>query len=551
VTELDCLLYGAGDANEGVCLLLRIGPYHILLDCGLNDLSPLQDVLPHLDFVWCSHAHPDHARGLLALHQSCSALPIYTSDVTADLLPLNWSELAGSDRQNFKFGQILPWRSPVEVQDGLQATLIPAGHLPGAAVLHLAYTPRESSLEDPRASSLIYTGDFLLSNSRLVDGLPLEELRQFHPDVLILEGSYGTARLPRRRQQENDLTERISRATSLGQSVLLPVPALGLAQELLLLLRSHHLFTGRDLDIWVDPAIAAACDAYLKILLNLPASVQNFARHQSLFWDDRIRPRVHRLHSPDVVPLTAGSPQIILVDIATNWLAYCQPELQPWRIFLPERPGYALSASSPTPQSPNLMQIGIETYLLAEHCDEPSTTQLIHNLRPQHVIFVHGSPAYLTDLASLDELCNRYHLHTPIVGRVVELPVGETFHQPANPETRYEGELIEEGTSVTISVGSTITTDPRWQRFADTGLVEVRWQGDELVVRGLSQRDILGFKTRPSVLPRATCGNCCHYQGQYCLNPSSALYTFKVTSDGYCPAYEALVQPDQSGLESG
>jgi len=64
--------------------------------------------------------------------------------------------------------------------------------------------------------------------------------------VLIIEGSYGTARHPQR-SQENQLAERINRAIAASYSVLLPTPTLGLGQEILMLLRSHHNFTGRDL----------------------------------------------------------------------------------------------------------------------------------------------------------------------------------------------------------------------------------------------------------------------------------------------------------------
>ena len=43
-----------------------------------------------------------------------------------------------------------------------------------------------------------------------------------------------------------------------------------------MLLRSHHHFTGRDLDIWVDGAVAAGCDAYLELLPHLPAVSSKF-----------------------------------------------------------------------------------------------------------------------------------------------------------------------------------------------------------------------------------------------------------------------------------
>ena len=61
---------------------------------------------------------------------------------------------------------------------------------------------------------LLYTGDFFLSNSRLVEGLRLDELRGLNLDVLLIEGSYGTSRHPHRRNQENQLAERIHRAIS-------------------------------------------------------------------------------------------------------------------------------------------------------------------------------------------------------------------------------------------------------------------------------------------------------------------------------------------------
>lgn len=545
MTQLECFPYGVGHADDGVCLLVRMGPYRILLDCGLPDISPLlsDPDTPPADLVLCTHAHADHAQGLLALHRAFPQLPIYASDVTTQLLPLNWLSEPGRVPQ---FAHALPWRSPVEFLDGLTAELFPAGHLPGAAVILLTYTPPRSS--GAPARSLIYTGDFFLSNSRLVEGLRLEELRGLEPDVLIVEGSYGTARYPHRRQQENQLAERISRAIADGESVLLPLPTLGLAQELLMLLRSHHLFTGKELDIWVDGTIAAGCDAYLELLPHLPASVQNFARHQSLFWDDRVRPRVRRLHPEQRSMLeTSQSPCIVLTDLTINLREFCERSPQSWMILLPDHLMEPLVNISPN--------YHIETYLLAQHCDGPSTTQLIHNLRPQHVIFVHGAPTYLADLTGLEELHNRYHLHSPSAGSLVELPIGETFLQPAPPDTTYEGELTELGTVVTITLPDAITADPRWRSLADTGLIEARWQGQDLVLRGLNQRELMNPSSdRPPPWIEGTlkecCFNCRHFRGQRCWNPSSPLFNFKVTPEGYCPVFEPSQAIDESNSES-
>ncbi len=533
--ELECFPYGVHHNDEGMCLLVRMGPHRILLDCGLKDISELvkglkksakrgSSPLP-ADLVLVSHAHPDHARGLLALHKAFPLLPIYASEVTSKLLPLNWQ-----DRDSNEISQLcqaLPLRSPVEFKDGLVAELYPAGHLPGAVAILLTYTTQQ------RSYKLLYTGDFFLSNSRLVEGLRLEELRGLELDVLIIEGTYGTSRHPHRRNQENQLAERINRAIADRHSVLLPTPALGLGQELLMLLRSHHHFTGRDINIWVDGTVATGCDAYLELLPHLPPSVQNFARHQPLFWDERVRPRVRRLQ-PEYRHTVGNTPCIVLTDSTIDLDEYCQLGMNSWVILSPEKTHIQLNKTYPG-------QTSVETYLLAQHSDGPGTTQLIHNLRPQHVIFVHGSPGYLADLTSLEELQNRYHVHSPAGGTLVELPIGDTFLQPAAPETNYEGELTELGTVITITLPDAVTADPRWQQFGDTGLIEARWQGEEIVLRGLSQRELLNQNSDRFIWSDVDCcGTCRHQRGQRCWNPASPLYNFKVTLEGYCPAFERL-----------
>lgn len=568
--ELECLVYGAGHADEGICLLLRIGQYRILLDCGLANLTPLitRKGIPPADVVLCSHAHADHARGLLQLHQEFPKLPIYASEVTTQLLPFNWIGTVPDELP--LFCQALPWRTPVEFLDGLTAELYPSGHLPGAAAILLTYTPTQGGESSRRSYQVFYTGDFFLSNSRLVEGFPLEELRGLSPDVLIVEGSYGTARHPHRRQQENQLADRINRALANHQSILLPASPLGLGQELLMLLRSHHYFTGRDIDIWVDRSVASGCDLYLDILPQLPASVQNFARHQSLFWDERIRPRVRRF-DPEYPPNWEETSAIVLVDEATELRQYYQAKPEQWLVLLPQEPHRSRfkerevakpsppetkgkSQSEPAQEAPAPLT---ETYLLAQHCDGPGTTQLIHNLRPQHVVFIHGSPSYLADLTGLEELQHRYQLHSPATESLVDLPIGETFIQPAAPDSSYEGELTELDTLITITLPNAVTADPRWQALADTGLIEARWQGDELVLRGLTQRELLrqggdrllDWMDANSPL-RNCCGNCRHYRGQRCWNPASPLFEFKVTPEGFCPVFESAQVVEEGESEN-
>ncbi|MFK8182200.1 MAG: MBL fold metallo-hydrolase [Phormidesmis sp.] len=552
MTELSCLPHSIGYHDEGVCLSIQIGPYSILLDCGLADISPLRESAA--DFVFCSHAHTDHCRGLLALHHAFPQLPIFSSDVTARLLPLNWP-----GQTNTQFCRPLPWRSPTEIAPGLSVQLWPAGHMPGAACFFITYkTPQ-------RTYSVFYSGDCFLSNGRLVDGLPLAELRNLKPDVLIIEGSYGIERHPHRKQQENYLVERLSKALENHGKAVLPVPLLGLGQELLMLIRSHHHFTGQPIDVWVDPIVATGCDAYLGCISALPMTVQNFAQHQPLFWDERVLPRVRRLGTDFSAHTLGDEPAIFIVHPATHPSLFCENDPADWTVLIPDLDNIALWQR----QMSDLFGIGVASeakpyhfdwmaamnaqtatgstkldhYMLTSHSDGGGTTQMIHNLRPQHVVLVHGEPKQLTDLASLTALQSRYQLHLPSEAQTIALPLAEAFWQPAPPrDMLYEGELETNQKQVVLTLPTQLENDPRWAQLADTGIVEASWQGEQLVVRGLSQQELMQVKPRNPEAAGQTCYSCRHLRGQRCRNPESPLVGLQVTSDGSCSVFEKSSQ---------
>ena len=549
MTDLSCLPYSVGFEDEGVCLSIQIGPYSLLLDCGLRDIGSLRNEAA--DFVFCSHAHTDHIRGLLPLHRAFPHLPIFSSDITARLLPLNWP-----GQKDTNFARPLPWRTPVEIAPGLSVQLWPAGHLPGAACFFITYkTPQ-------RTYSVFYGGDCFLSNGRLVDGLPLAEVRNLKPDVLIVEGSYGTERHPNRKQQENYLVERLGEALADHRQIVFPAPLLGLGQELLMLIRSHHNFTGQPIDVWVDPLVARGCDIYLGCLSAFPEPVQNFAQHQSLFWDERVLPRVRRLGAYGTQQQTPEGPEpaeadIFIVHPATHPNAYFVANSASWTVFAPTLSDIDLWQGQICDQGYGAYQrfdwvetlqemsgtvgstVEVEHYMLTNHCDRGGTTQLIHNLRPQHVVFVHGQPQQLTNLASLDDLQTRYQLHLPTVNQVIELPLSEAFWQPAPPyDSFFEGEVETTGSGVQLRLPEDIEKDPRWRQLSDTGIVEASWQGEQLVIRGLSQRELMQAKPREPADAMKTCFHCRHLRGQRCRNPESPLVGLQVTSDGSCEAFE-------------
>ncbi|MDV3351670.1 MBL fold metallo-hydrolase [Leptothoe sp. LEGE 181152] len=534
-----CYPYGVGHGDEGVSLGLVIGRHRILLDCGLEDITPLEEHPPP-DAVFCSHAHVDHGRSLNLLRQWWPHVPIYATAGTVALL---------GDRLLADSIQILPWRMPIELADNLTVELWPAGHLPGAACTLFTYA------QDSRTYKIFYTGDCFLSSTRLVDGLPLAALRGLNPDVLIVEGSLGATCYPNRRQQEHQLIERLRSHLDQLRCVVFPVPMLGLGQELLMLWRSHYHFTGQPLTIWVDPALASSCDAYLELLEQMPdafpRNVQNFAQHQSIFWDDRINPTIKRLSSLPLEPQIGSfdAPAVLLVHPATPVDLYCQRYRGAWSVFLPEQadlkswqreldahgPAYDWFDSLKNATVSGTVQL--ETYQLYSHCDGDGTTQLIHNLRPRHVVLVHGQLERLSALANLESLQSRYQVHIPLPGNPLSLFLDTRFASlPPPSEPTFEGTVSDSRDQVSLQLPPTITADARWQSFAETGIIEARWQGENLVLRGVDSSELVEITNRLAP-DRIACDNCQFYQQRSCQQPRSPLFGRLVAPDGHCPEF--------------
>lgn len=531
-----CYPYGVGHAQEGVSLGLAVGPYRILLDCGLEDLTSLDNHLPP-DAVFCSHAHSDHGRCLRALQQRWPHVPVYATSATVALL---------GDQVLSDSVQVLSWRTPLEIAHNLTLELWPAGHLPGAACALLTYT------HGRRQYQIFYTGDCFLSSTRLVDGLPLAALRGLNPDVLIVEGSLGAASYPNRRQQENQLIERLRSHLDQARCVVFPVPMLGLGQELLMLWRSHYHFTGQPLTIWVDPALAHSCDAYLDLLAQtpdtFPRNVQNFAQHQPIFWDERINPNIKRLPTVQTDAHTLQAPAVLLVHPTTPVELYCPRYQGSWSVFLPEQadlrvwqtelntyPAYDWFDSFKNATTSGTVQL--ETYQLYSHCDGNGTTQLIHNLRPRHVVLIHGALDQLSALANIESLQSRYQVHIPLPGNPLSLFLDTQFASPPPPpEATFEGTVSDSRNQVSMQLPAAITNDARWQSFAETGIIEARWQGENLILRGVDPSELTDMTNRLAP-DRTVCDNCQFYRQRSCQQPRSPLFGRLVAPDGHCPEF--------------
>jgi len=243
-------LHFLGGAMEigGSCIYLRAADRGILMDSGIRQ-SGGRDPLPDfctiqeqggLDAIVISHAHMDHIGTLPVISRAYPLAPIYMTAMTADLtrvllydslkiMNLREDEIPHYSEQDVlaMLGRIRPvgWQTPYPLFEGFTLTFYPAGHIAGAACIYL-------STEE---GTLFYSGDFSSFSQRTIEGISIPKLR---PDVAIVETTYGNRLHANRQTEEKRLVGLAGECIRQKKKILIPVFALGRAQEVLLILRA-------------------------------------------------------------------------------------------------------------------------------------------------------------------------------------------------------------------------------------------------------------------------------------------------------------------------
>jgi cleavage and polyadenylation specificity factor subunit 3 len=84
---------------------------------------------------------------------------------------------------------------------------------------------------------ILYTGDYSLEEDRHLSSAELPPGGP--PDVLICESTFGITTVPSKEKRELEFTSAVEQIVNRGGSCLIPVFALGRAQELLLILDEY------------------------------------------------------------------------------------------------------------------------------------------------------------------------------------------------------------------------------------------------------------------------------------------------------------------------
>jgi KH/beta-lactamase-domain protein len=236
-------------------LLVQTRESSVLLDCGVNPGStrpfeafPRLDnpafEIESLDAVVISHAHLDHCGLLPFLYKYGYDGPVYCSAPTSNmmtLLQLDYLDVAGKQGVTPHYDQkdvrecvlhTLPLRYGVvtDIAPDMRLTLHNAGHILGSSMVHLHI--------GEGLHNIVYTGDYKYSRTMLLEAATTEFPRV---ETVITESTYGGPDdiMPSRVEAEERLTSVVNQTLERKGKVLIPVPAVGRAQEIMLVLDGY------------------------------------------------------------------------------------------------------------------------------------------------------------------------------------------------------------------------------------------------------------------------------------------------------------------------
>jgi len=237
------------------CILIETAESKVLLDCGIHpgtrntwDAFPRldwADVSPgDLDAIIVSHSHLDHMGFIPAMYKYGYDGPVYCTEPTLPLMTLLQSDFVKiaqieggrliydpkDIRDEIQHTITLPYGMVTDVSPDIKLVFNNAGHILGSATVHLHI--------GEGAHNIVYTGDYKYGRTQLFDSATWNYPRV---ETLITESTYGAKEdiMPLREEVEGNFVNAINDTLKSGGKVLIPIPAVGRAQEIILVLDEY------------------------------------------------------------------------------------------------------------------------------------------------------------------------------------------------------------------------------------------------------------------------------------------------------------------------
>lgn len=414
---------GAGREVGRSCVIVKIAHRTVMFDCGMHmgyedsrkfpdftAIAQTQDYTEHIDCVLITHFHLDH----------CGALPYFTeikgysgpvlmSGPTRAILPLMLEDLRKVSvehkrEQNFFTKEMIKACcakiSTIELHQTLQLkdmkiTAYYAGHVLGAVMFHIECC----------GFSALYTGDYNVAADRHLRGAWVERL---DANVIITESTYATKFRELKMRREKLFLKKVLETVERGGKVLIPVFALGRAQELCILLDTYWERAQLDVPIHFAGTLTSKANQFYKIFINwCNENVQQVFLQRNMFDFQHITPfdRV-MIRSKDPLVLLATPGMLhggLSLSVFKEW---CEDSKNTVII-----PGYCVAGtvghallckrgdSVLIDNKEYAVNCEIKAMSFSAHTDHKGILQVIRWVNPDNVVLVHGEEKRMRGLA--------------------------------------------------------------------------------------------------------------------------------------------------------
>jgi predicted metal-dependent RNase len=425
--------YGAAQEVGRSCIMISTEKTRVLLDAGIrpedNEPPKIEDsVLKNVDAILVSHAHMDHSAYLPHIYSKGFKGYVYMTKPTMELLNIlipDYMHLANpkdvtkeglaSLNKHFK---ITDYKKEFVIGD-LKCEFIPAGHIVGSALIRVT----------DGKQTVIYTGDINLTQTRLLNGADLKDIKA---DVLITESTYGGKDdIKANEKEQSPLFLKSIKDTLLqGGKIIIPSFAVGRAQEVLLFL-----------DDYLNSGIIPKVPIYVDGMINKTMRIH---RHNVIFCRKELQMRIlmsdyDPFRSPNFTPIESrqqrektGKIDQSCIVVTTSGMITGGPVLY----YLTKWGGnpankLILIGYQPRGTRGRQLQDGerelnidrkkvkialkVETFHMSAHADRKQLEMIPKKIKGlKHIFLVHGEPDKMEDLKSY--LSAKYRVTIPKLG---------------------------------------------------------------------------------------------------------------------------------------
>ncbi|MEM3621634.1 MAG: beta-CASP ribonuclease aCPSF1 [Candidatus Methanomethyliaceae archaeon] len=429
----------------------------VLIDCGvkpgaqnpLDEFPRLDEVdLQDLDAVIVTHAHLDHCGLVPLLFKYGYNGPVYCTKPTKSLmilLQLDYLDVAVKEGRPPPYGLkevkkellntiALDYGEVTDISPDIRLTLHNAGHILGSAMVHLHI--------GEGLHNIVYTGDFKYARTRLLEPATSSFPRA---ETLIMESTYGAPNdvVPSREETERLFLDYIRSTIQQGGKVLIPILAVGRAQEIMLVLdEAIKLGAIPQIPVYIEGMLQEVTAIHTAYPEDLARDLKNriFHKGENPFLSEHFVSVDDKSARPDIAE---GSPCIIM---ATSGMLTGGPALEYFRLLAPDpkntmifvnyqiegtlgrsilRGVKEVPLTDPTGKL-NVVEVKMNVVSMdgfSGHSDRKQLLRFVNNLspRPKQVLVVHGEESKCVSLSESVRRFFRVDAAAPSVGERIRV----------------------------------------------------------------------------------------------------------------------------------